>query len=108
MIIRTHALPVVRQCQLLALSRSTAYYQPTPVSSEALTLMRRIDEFHLASPFAGARMLHDLLRRTGHAIGRRHASTLMTRMGITALYRTRPTPARATRRIRSTPICCAI
>jgi putative transposase len=87
MITRTHALPVVRQCQLLALSRSTAYYQPTPVSATDLALMRRIDALHLDHPFAGARMLRDLLRRAGHSIGRRHVSTLMTRMGIKAVYR---------------------
>jgi putative transposase len=49
--------------------------------------MRRIDELHLDHPFAGARMLRDLLRREGHSIGRRHVSTLMRRMGITAVYR---------------------
>jgi len=86
MINRTHALPVVRQCQLLKLARSTAYYQPTPVLASALSLMRRIDERHLAHPFAGARMLRDLLRRDGHAIGRRHVATLMRRMGIEAVY----------------------
>ena len=32
-------------------------------------------------------MLRDLLRREGHAIGRRHVATLMTRMGIAAVYR---------------------
>ena len=94
MINRTHALPIVRQCQLLALSRSTAYYQPTPVSAEDLALMRRIDELHLDHPFAGARMLRDLLRREGHSIGRRHVSTLMTRLGITAVYRKPRTSAR--------------
>ena len=62
MINRTHALPVIRQCQLLALSRSTAYYQPTPVSAADLALMRRIDALHLDHPFAGARMLRDLLK----------------------------------------------
>jgi len=87
MITRTHALPVVRQCQLLALSRSTAYYQPTPVSTANLALMRRIDALHLDHPFAGARMLRDLLRQEGPSIGRRHVSTLMTRMGIEAVYR---------------------
>ncbi len=87
MIDRTHALPVVRQCQLLKLSRSTAYYQPTPVSETELALMRRIDELHLQYPFAGARMLRDLLRRAGHAIGRRHVATLMRRMGLAAVYR---------------------
>ena len=76
-----------RQCQLLKLARSTAYYQPTPVSETALALMRRIDALHLVHPFAGARMLRDLLRQEGHAIGRRHVATLMRRMGIEALYR---------------------
>ena len=71
MIDRTHPLPMVRQCQLLALSRSTAYYQPTSVASVDLALLRRIDELHLASPFAGDRMLRDLLRREGHKIGAR-------------------------------------
>ena len=87
MINRTHVLPVVRQCQLLGLSRSTAYYQPTPVSIADLALMRRLDELHLNHPFAGARMLRDLPRQEGHSIGRRHVSTLMARMGIEAVYR---------------------
>jgi len=86
MINRTHALPVVRQCQLLELSRSTAYYQPPPVSAADLALMRRIDELHLNHPFAGARMLRHLLRREGHLIGLRHVSTLMTCMSIEAVY----------------------
>ncbi len=87
MIDRTHELPVVRQCHILALSRSTAYYQPQPVSDADLALMRRIDELHLAYPFAGARMLRDLLRREGYTIGRKRVRTLMTRMGINAVYR---------------------
>ena len=87
MINRTHALPVVRQCQLLQLARSTAYYQPTPASGTKLALMRRLDELHLRHPFAGARMLRDLLRQEGQAIGRRQVATLMRRMGLEALYR---------------------
>ncbi len=58
--------------------------------------MRRIDELHLAHPFAGSRMLRDLLRGEGIAIGRDHVATLMKRMGIEALYRrpniSKPTP----------------
>jgi putative transposase len=106
MIDRTHALPVVRQCQLLALSRSTAYYQPTPVSAADLALMLRLDELHLDHPFAGAQMLRDLLRREGHSIGRRHVSTLMTRMGIEAVYR-KPHTSRRHPAHRSIPIFCA-
>ena len=41
--------------------------------------MRRIDELHLELPFAGARMLRDLLRAEGFVIGRKHMTTLMRR-----------------------------
>jgi transposase InsO family protein len=87
MIDRTHPLPVVRQVKLVGISRSSAYYAPSPVSAADLALMRRIDELHLEHPFAGARMLMRLLKREGIAIGRKHVGTLMRKMGIEALYR---------------------
>ncbi len=87
MIDRTHPLPLVRQCQILELARSTAYYQPRPVSPDDLALMRRLDERHLNLPFAGSRMLSKILHREGQPVGRRRVSTLMKRMGIHALYR---------------------
>jgi putative transposase len=93
MINRADALPVVRQCVLLDLSRSSVYYTPSPVSESALALMRRIDELHLQHPFAGARMLRGLLVQEGIKVGRRHVSTLMRKMGIEALYR-RPNTSR--------------
>jgi putative transposase len=93
MIDRTHDLPVARQCQILELARSTAYYQPRPVSMVDLALMRRIDELHLDYPFAGSRMLRDMLRQEGHAVGRGRVTRLMARMGIEALYR-RPNTSR--------------
>ena len=58
--------------------------------------MRQIDELHLQYPFAGSRMLRDLLRLNGASIGRKHVASLMRRMGIEALYRrprtTKPHP----------------
>jgi putative transposase len=57
------------------------------VSAADLALMHRIDELHLEHPFMGARMLRDQLGRAGVAVGRKHIGSLMTRMGITALYR---------------------
>lgn len=87
MIDRSHKLPVTQQCRTLKLSRSNVYYLPRPVPPDDLALMRRIDELHLEYPFAGARMLRDLLRREGHMVGRRHVSTLMKRMRIGAIYR---------------------
>jgi hypothetical protein len=44
-------------------------------------------ELHLDYPFAGSRMLQGLLAAEGHTAGRLHASTLMKRMGIEAIYR---------------------
>ena len=87
MITPQHALPITRQCQLLALPRSTAYYMPRPVAPADLALMRQIDELHLEYPFAGSRLLRDLLRLRGVVVGRKHVATLMRRMGIVALYR---------------------
>jgi putative transposase len=87
MIDHDHDLPIARQAKALGLARSTAYYMPRPVSAEDLKLMRRLDELHLDYPFAGARMLRDLLRREGVVVGRRHVATLMKRMGIEAIYR---------------------
>ena len=87
MIDRTHNLPVVRQCEILQLARSPAYYTPKPTSLEDLVLMRRIDALHLDYPFAGSRMLRDLLRNEGRSVGRKRVRRLMQQMGIEALYR---------------------
>lgn len=87
MIDREHALPIIRQAKLLGISRGGVYYRPRLVPAADLAIMRRIDELHLEFPFAGSRMLRDLLNREGIEIGRRHVSTLMKRMGIEAIYR---------------------
>ena len=94
MIDRGHDLPLVRQAELLRLSRSTLYYEPRPVPAAELAIMRRIDELHLDYPFAGSRMLRDLLRGEGIAIGRERVATMMRRMGLEALYR-RPNTSKA-------------
>lgn len=87
MIAGDRKLTVRRQAQLLAVSRASVYYRPRPVSERDLKLMRRLDELHLEAPFYGARKLAAVLRREGHAVGRRHIGTLMRRMGIEAMYR---------------------
>jgi putative transposase len=81
MIDHGHDLPLGRQAALLGLSRSTLYYEPRPVLPGELAIMRRIDELHLAYPFAGSRMLRDLLRGEGVVVGRELVATLMRRMG---------------------------
>src|SRR5947209_8466634 len=97
---RSAAPPLGHAASGVALSRASVYYLPRPVAEGTLTLMRRIDELHLELPFAGSRMLRDLLQGEGVVIGREHVRTLMRRMGITAIYR-RP---KTTRRHRSHPV----
>src|SRR5262249_8190633 len=96
MIDREHDLPIVRQAEALNISRGSVYYLPRPVPDADLAIMRRLDRLHLEYPFAGSRMLRGLLVAEGCKIGRRHAKTLMKRMGIEALYRrprtTKPEP----------------
>jgi putative transposase len=87
MIDREHALPLARQAALLKLSRSSLYYRSRPVAPATLAIMRRIDELHLDYPFAGSRMLRDLLRGEDVEIGRQRVATMMKRMAIEAIYR---------------------
>ena len=87
MIDRTHPLPITRQAEVLGIARSTVYAIPRPISEGDLDLMDRIDRLHLEMPYAGSRMLRDLLALEGIKVGRKHVATLMKRMGIEALYR---------------------
>ena len=87
MIDRQHDLSITKQAEALGISRSSVYYLPRPVPAAELAVMRRMDELHLEFPFAGSRMLRDLLSQDGIKIGRRRVTTLMKRMGIEAIYR---------------------
>ena len=86
MIDREHELPLTRQANLLTLSRGSLYYKGRPVTAANLAIMRRIDALHLEYPFAGSRMLRDLLRGEGVVIGRERVIGMMRRMGIAAIY----------------------
>ena len=87
MIDRSHTLPLTRQARELGVSRSSIYYLPRSVSPADLAIMRRIDELHMELPFAGSRMLRDLLRQEGSKIGCLHVAMLMKKMAIEAIYR---------------------
>ena len=87
MIDRGHKLPLTRQAAVLGIGRGSLYYSACPVPASELAIMRRIDELHLDYPFAGSRMLRDLLRGEGIAIGRDQVTTMMRRMAIEAVYR---------------------
>ena len=88
MIDREHqSLSVVRQCRLLAVSRSTVYYRARGENAQTLALMRRIDELYLDYPFYGSRQMRRHLAREEVAVGRHRVRRLMRLLGLEAIYR---------------------
>ena len=79
-------LPVVKQCQLLRVSRSSVYHQRVPIPEEDLAILRLLDEVHLARPFLGSRRLVDELHVRGYCVNRKRVQRLMQLMGIEATY----------------------
>ena len=71
-----------RQCDLLGLPRSTAYYAPIPESEENLALMREIDAIYLDDPSYGSRSIAAVLANTGWSVNRKRVQRLMRLMGI--------------------------
>jgi putative transposase len=74
-----------RQCELLAVSRSSLYYTPVPPDVEQLALMRRMDELHLQRPFFGSRMLTQTLKKEGRVVNRKQVQRLMRLMGLESM-----------------------
>lgn len=74
-----------RQCELLAVSRSSLYYEPLEEDAEELALMRQLDALHLKHPFFGSRMMTQTLRQQGHVINRKHVQRLMRLMGLESM-----------------------
>jgi len=84
MIDRGHDLPLSRQAAVLGISRGSLHYSECPVPPAELPIMRRIDELHLDYPFAGSRMLRDLLRGEAITVGRDQVRAMMRRMALEA------------------------
>ena len=83
---RFRELSIVRQCQLVNISRSSFYFQAQGDSSLNLDLMRLIDEQFLQTPFFGSRQMTRWLRRQGHLVDRKRVRRLMRMMGLMPIY----------------------
>ena len=79
-------LSVVRQCELVAISRSGFYYQPAGETPLNLELMRLIDRQFLETPWYGSRQMARHLRREGYLVGRKRVRRLMAKMGLEPIY----------------------
>jgi putative transposase len=89
MVDRESRIPVVRQCQLLELCRSGAYYEPTAAAEADLQTARLIDEAHLQYCWYGSRSIVDWLRKRGVHVNRKRVQRLMRESGI---HSTAPQP----------------
>ena len=76
------SLSVRRQCELLGLPRSTAYYAPIPESAENLELMREIDAVYMDEPSYGSRTIAATLRSSDWTVNRKRVQRLMRQMNI--------------------------
>ena len=88
MIDRDHdQLSLVRQCNLLEVSRASVYYRPAPPRAEDLELMALMDRQYLKTPFYGSRKIRVWLQRQGYQVNRKRIRRLMRLMGLEAIYR---------------------
>jgi putative transposase len=79
-------LSIVRQCELVSISRSGFYYRPAGVTPLNLDLMRLIDAQFLETPWYGSRQMARHLRREGYTVGRKRVRRLMAKMGLAPIY----------------------
>jgi len=80
------ALPIVRQCQLLSISRSSFYATPRGESDANLTIMAEIDRQFLDTPFYGVRQMTWHLRTKGWPVNVKRVRRLMRKMGLMPIY----------------------
>jgi putative transposase len=80
-----------RQCDLLGLPRSTAYYEPIPETAENLALMKEIDAVYLDNPSYGSRSITAVLANSGWTVNRKRVQRLMRLMAIAGVAPQRST-----------------
>ena len=79
-------MSISRQCDLLGLARSSAYYEPVAISEENLELLRLLDEQYTRTPFYGSRRMTAWLQQQGYAANRKRVVGLMDLLGLEAVY----------------------
>jgi putative transposase len=80
------SIPVVRQCELLSLAKSSFYYKPVGESAENLLLMRFYDSQYTKTPFYGVAKMTATLRRLGYTVNPKRVRRLMRQMELHAIF----------------------
>lgn len=79
-------LSVRWQCELLALNRSSLYYERRGLSEEDQAILDEMDRIYLDFPYYGSRRMSRELRRRGYTVGRQKTRRLMRILGVEAIY----------------------
>lgn len=77
-------VPLVAQAEILALSRSSLYYEPVGPSMLEIATKHRIDEMYTQYPFYGSRRITAVMRRE-MVISRKTVQKYMREMGIAGI-----------------------
>ena len=80
------SISITRQCELLGLHRSSAYYRRRRDEALNEQLMRLIDQQYLQTPFYGVPRMTAQLVRLGHEVNVKRVRRLMRLMGLEAVY----------------------
>jgi putative transposase len=106
--VESSRLSVMRQCELVDISRSSYYYTPSGESEFNLKVMSEIDHQFLETPFYGSRQMARHLRRRGYDVGRTRIRRLMGMMGLQAIYQKHRRQTRITGSIRTCFAVCQL
>lgn len=80
---------IVRQCELLAINRSTHYYESAVDEGAKLAFLKAIDETYSEMPFYGYRKIHQSLLSVGYQIGVNRVRDYMRELGLKTIYPTK-------------------
>jgi putative transposase len=79
-------ISIVRQCDLVGLSRSSYYYSAEGETAENLYFMRLLDEQYTRTPFYGVRRMTVWLRQQGYMVNPKRVARLLRTLGLEPLY----------------------
>jgi putative transposase len=84
---REEALPLLRQCALVGVSRTTyyAHQHARPVDEADTMILRLIDEEYTRHPFFGSRRMVPFLRARGWVVNRKRVQRLMQQLGLAGM-----------------------
>jgi putative transposase len=83
---REHTLSARKQCEILAVHRSSLYYNPQGEKKDNLEIMRIMDEHYLKHPTEGVIRMQDLLLTLGVVVNHKRVRRLLRLMGLIAIY----------------------